>query len=70
MQRATQAYLDFMPLASTNALFESHIRDYGITTPGDVGIYVQQGAGKVGAIGLTYNTESIYASANSMLMPC
>lgn len=66
-QRATQAYLDFMPMASMNALFESHIRDYGMTTPGDVGVYVEPGAGKSGAIGLTYNTESIYASANTDL---
>ena len=45
-QRATQAYLDFMPIASMNALFESHVRDYGMTTAGDVGIYIQQGVGR------------------------
>lgn len=67
VQRATQAFLDFMPMASMNALFEAHVRDYGMTTAGDVGVYVQQGAGKSGTIGLTYNTESIYASANTDL---
>jgi hypothetical protein len=61
-QRATQAYIDFMPLASQNSIFESSINDYGLTKPGDVGIYTQPGEGKSGAIGLTYNTESIYAT--------
>ena len=32
--------------------------------PGDVGVYVEPGIGKVGAIGLTYNTESIYSTVN------
>ena len=35
VQRASQAYLEFMPMASMNSLFESHIRDYGMTTTGD-----------------------------------
>jgi hypothetical protein len=63
VQRATQAYLEFMPMMSVNSIFESHLRDYGTPNPGDVGVYVEPGAGKVEAIGLTYNTESIYASA-------
>ena len=67
IQRASQAYLDFMPLASQNSIFESTIRDYGLPTPGDVGIYVEPGEGKSIAIGLTYNTESIYATANTDL---
>ena len=67
VQRATQAYLDFMPLASQNSIFESTIRDYGLTTPSDVGIYVEPGEGKTIAIGLTYNTESIYATATADL---
>ena len=67
IQRATQAYLEFMPMMSVNSIFEAHIRDYGMTTTGDVGVYVQPGEGKVGAIGLTYNTESIYASAHTDL---
>ena len=65
-QRATQVYIDFISLASQNALFESHVRDYGMN-PGDVGIYTQPGEGKSIAIGLTYNTESVYASANTDL---
>lgn len=67
VQRATQAYLEFMPMTSVNSIFEAHVRDYGQTRAGDVGVYVQQGAGKSGAIGLTYNTESIYASAHTDL---
>jgi hypothetical protein len=67
VQRATQAYLDFMPLASQNSLFESFINDYGLTKAGDIGIYTEPGEGKSVAIGLTYNTESIYATAYSNL---
>lgn len=67
VQRATQAYLEFMPMMSVYSIFESHVRDYGMTNSGDVGIYVQPGVGKVGAIGLTYNTESVYATANTDL---
>lgn len=63
VQRATQAYLDFMPMASMNALLDSHGKDYGLTTVGDVGVYTEPGEGKSEAIGLTYNTESIYATA-------
>lgn len=67
VQRASQAYLEFISLSSMNSLFRGHEEDYGMTSAGDVGIYIQQGTGKAGAIGLTYNTESIYASANTDL---
>jgi hypothetical protein len=66
-QRATQAYLEFMPMTSVNAIFEAHIRDYGWKTPSDIQIYAEPGAGKSGAIGLTYNTESVYSSAHTDL---
>lgn len=66
-QRATQAYLEFMPMTSVNSIFEAHTRDYGWKTPSDIQIYVESGAGKAGAIGLTYNTESVYASAHTDL---
>ena len=68
VQRATQAYLEFMALASQNSIFEAHIRDYGWKTPSDIQVYIEPGAGKAGAIGLTYNTESIYASAHTDLL--
>jgi hypothetical protein len=67
VQRATQVYLEFMPMMSVNSIFEAHIRDYGWKTSSDIQIYVEQGKGKAGAIGLTYNTESIYASAHTDL---
>ena len=63
IQRASQAYLHFMSMTSQNAIFESTIKDYGLTNPGDVGIYTEPGEGKSEAIGLTYNTESIYSTA-------
>jgi hypothetical protein len=63
LQRATQAYLEFMPLMSLNAILDSFGRDYGMPNPGDVGVYVEPGVGKVEAIGLTYNTESVYATS-------
>ncbi len=66
-QRATQAYLEFMPMTSVNSIFDAHIREYGWKTSSDVQIYVESGAGKVGAVGLTYNTESVYASAHTDL---
>ncbi|UCC28783.1 MAG: DUF3604 domain-containing protein [Phycisphaerales bacterium] len=46
VQRATQAYLEFMPMLSVNSIFEAHIRDYGMTKTGDVGVYVEPGKGK------------------------
>lgn len=63
IQRATQVYLEFMSLASQNALFEGMIHDYGLTQAGDVAIYTEPGEGKSIAIGLTYNTESIYSTS-------
>lgn len=68
IQRATQVYIDFMSLASQNAIFESHINDYGLANTGDMGVYIEPGEGKAKAIGLTYNTESVYASAHTDLL--
>jgi hypothetical protein len=62
LQRAAQAYLDFMPAASMQAVLYAHTRDFGISETGGMIVYVEPGAGKSEAIGLTYNTESIYAS--------
>ncbi len=36
VQRATRAYLEFMPMMSVNSFFESHIRDYGWQTSSDL----------------------------------
>lgn len=67
VQRAAQAYLEFMPAMSVQAIFKSKPRDYGMPAPGDIGVYVYPGKGKVEAIGLTYNTESIYATITADL---
>ena len=42
-QRATQAYLEFMPMTSVNSIFEAHIRDYGWKKPSDIQIYTKPG---------------------------
>ena len=62
VQRVSQVYLEFMSMASMQALFNSHINESDMQ-PGDVAIYTEPGEGKVDHIGLTYNTESIYATA-------
>jgi len=62
LQRAAQAYLDFMPAMSMQAFLDAHQRDYGVSETGGMIVYVEPGEGKAEAIGLTYNTESIYAS--------
>lgn len=62
LQRAAQAYLDFMPAMSMQALLDAHPRDYGVSETGGMMVYVEPGEGKSIAIGLTYNTESNYAS--------
>ena len=64
LQRATRAYLDFIPAMSMQAFLDTHPRDMGVSETGGIGVYVEPGAGKSEAIGLTYNTESIYASAS------
>ena len=62
LQRAAQAYLDFMPAASMQAFLDAHPRDFGVSETGGMAVYVESGEGKVEAIHLTCNTESIYAS--------
>lgn len=62
LQRAAQAYLDFMPAMSMQAVLDAHPRDFGVSETGGMIVYVEPGEGKSIAIGLTYNTESIYAS--------
>jgi hypothetical protein len=44
------------------ALLDAHTRDFNISETGGMIVYVEPGVGKSEAIGLTYNTESIYAS--------
>ncbi|MGI9642905.1 MAG: DUF1254 domain-containing protein [Acidimicrobiia bacterium] len=63
VQRASQVYLEFMSLMSQQAFFDSHEHESGMRESRDVGVYDYQARGKVNAVGLTYNTESIYCSA-------
>lgn len=62
-QRASQVYLEFMPLMSQQAVLDAHERQLGLRENRDVGVYDYQARGKVDTVGLTYNTESIYCSA-------
>jgi len=63
IQRAAQVYLEFMPFMSQQAIFRSHTHESGLRENGDMGVYDYQAEAKVNAVGLTYNTESIYMSA-------
>jgi hypothetical protein len=47
---------------SMQALLDAHPRDYGVSETRGMVVYVEPGEGKTDAIGLTYNTESIYTS--------
>ena len=51
-----------MPAMSMQAVLDAHPRDFGVSETGGMIVYVEPGEGKSIAIGLTYNTESIYAS--------
>ncbi|NLI83443.1 MAG: DUF1254 domain-containing protein [Deltaproteobacteria bacterium] len=62
LQRAAQAYLDFMPAMSMQALLDMHPRDHGVSEAGGMIVYTEPGEGRSKDIGLTYNTESMYAS--------
>ena len=63
LQRASQVYLEFMPLLSQQAIFDCQERESGVVENRDIGIHDYQARGKVEAVGLTYNTESIYSTA-------
>ena len=62
VQRTAQCYLDLMPAASMQSVLDAHRRDFGVSETGGMIVYAEPGEGKAEAIGLTYNTESIYAS--------
>jgi hypothetical protein len=63
LQRAAQAYLDFIPAASVQALLDYHSRYFGVSETGGIIVAAEPGNGRTETIGLTYNTESLYASA-------
>jgi len=45
LQRAAQAYLDFMPAMSMQAVLDAHPRDYGASETGGMIVYVEPGGG-------------------------
>lgn len=67
LQRAAQIYLEFMPAMSVQSIFRSHTKEMKMSKPGEVGVFIYPGKGKSQAIGLTYNTESVYATAHTDL---
>ena len=61
VQRVSQVYLEFMPLASMQAFFNSHAQESNMQS-GDVAVVPIPGKNLLNHIGLTYNTESIYST--------
>ncbi len=63
LQRASQAYLDFMPALSVYGIVKSHIRDFGFKTSSD--IVVAAGPGwSPRELYLTGNNSTVYACAS------
>ena len=63
LQRATQAYMDFMPALSVYGIVKSHIRDFGFKSSSD--IVVAAGPGwKPSELYLTGNNATVYACAS------
>ena len=63
LQRATQAYMDFMPALSVYAIVKSHIRDFGFRNSSD--IVVAAGPGwSPNELYLTGNNATVYAVAS------
>ena len=62
LQRATQAYMDFMPALSVYGIVKSHIRDFGFRNSSD--IVVAAGPGwRPSELYLTGNNATVYAVA-------
>ena len=59
LQRATQAYLDFMPALSLYAILLGQVRDYGFKTPSDVGVFADYM--DYHSLYLTGNHDTVYA---------
>jgi hypothetical protein len=63
LQRATQAYMDFMPALSVYGIVKSHIRDFGFRNSSD--IVVAAGPGwSPSELYLTGNNATVYACAS------
>lgn len=62
LQRATQAYMDFMPALSVYGIIKGQIRDFGFRTSSDFGVFAD--FMKPSELYLTGNDVSIYAVAS------
>ena len=62
LQRATQAYMDFMPALSVYGIIKGQIRDFGFKTASDYGVFADRM--EPSELYLTGNDVSIYAVAS------
>jgi len=62
LQRATQAYMDFMPTLSVYGIVKSHIRDFGFRNSSDIEVAAGPGW-RPSELYLTGNNATVYAVA-------
>ncbi len=63
LQRATQAYMDFMPALSVYGIVKGQIRDFGLKSASDVGVHPSPGL-TPSELYLTGNNSTVYAIAS------
>ncbi len=63
LQRATQAYMDFMPALSVYGIIKGQIRDFGFETSSDIGVHPSPGLTPT-ELYLTGNNSTVYAVAS------
>ena len=63
LQRATQAYMDFMPALSVYGIIKGQIRDFGFKTSSDIGVHPSPGLTPT-ELYLTGNNSTVYAVAS------
>ncbi len=63
LQRATQAYMDFMPALSVYGIVKGQIRDFGFTSSSDIGVMPGPGLTPT-ELYLTGNNATVYAVAS------
>jgi hypothetical protein len=63
LQRATQAYMDFLPALSVYGIVKGQIRDFGFKTASDIGVHPSPGL-TPSELYLTGNNSTVYAVAS------
>ena len=63
LQRATQAYMDFIPALSVYGIIKGQIRDFGFKTASDIGVHPSPGLTPT-ELYLTGNNSTVYAVAS------